>query len=165
MTEIGKVVRVDDDYIYVELKHNEFCSKCWRCVEEFENEDELAEAEDDEIDYDDLKVRQVLKLRNDMDFEMYDRVEIEVANNIFYVNLLLEYAMPIGDFMIGFAVAYYMSLYIEYSSPLANGLALGTIFFTISYWLARVFSADILASWNKYPRIVKKINNSRTIEF
>ena len=117
------------------------------------------EAEDDEIDYEDLKVRQVLKLRNDMDVEMYDRVEIEVANNIFYVNLLLEYVMPIGDFVIGFAVAYYMSLYIEYSSPLANGLALGTIFFTISYWLARVFSADILASWNKYPRIVKKINN------
>lgn len=159
MIEEGKVVRIEDDYIFIELKHNEFCSKCWRCVEEFEDEDELMEAEEDEIDYEDLRVRQVLKVKNEINVEMYDRVEIEVANNIFYVNLLLEYILPIGDFIIGFALAYYFSSYIEYSSPLANGLALGTIFFTLSYWLARFFSSEILQSWNKYPKITRIINN------
>jgi len=159
MIEEGKVVRIEDDYIFIELKHNEFCSKCWRCVEEFEDEDELMEAEEDEIDYEDLRVRQVLKVKNEINVEMYDRVEIEVANNIFYVNLLLEYILPIGDFIIGFALAYYFSSYIEYSLPLANGLALGTIFFTLSYWLARFFSSEILQSWNKYPKITRIINN------
>ncbi|HOD42621.1 MAG TPA: SoxR reducing system RseC family protein [Candidatus Wallbacteria bacterium] len=159
MIEEGKVVRIEDDYIFIELKHNEFCSKCWRCVEEFEDEDELMEAEEDEIDYEDLKVRQVLKIKNEISVEMYDRVEIEVANNIFYVNLLLEYILPVGDFIIGFVIAYYFSSHIEYSSPLANGLALGTIFFTLSYWLARFFSSEILQSWNKYPRITRVIRN------
>ncbi len=157
MIETGKIIRIEDDFVFVEMKNNEFCSKCWRCNEEFEDEDELIES--DEIDYEDLKVRQVLKIKTDLNVEMYDRVEIEVSNNIFYVNLLIEYVIPIGDFIIGFAVAYYFSLYIEYSSPLTNGLALGTIFFTISYWLARMFSSEIMASWKKYPRIVRIIKN------
>ncbi len=153
MIETGKVIRIEDDCIYVEMQHNDFCSKCWRCGEEFEDEDELMES--DEINYDELKIRQVLMIRTNTNVELYDRVEIEVPDNIFYVNLLLEYMIPIADFVIGFVIAYYFSSFIEYSSPLANGLALGTIFFTLSYWLARFFSNDILISWNKFPKVIK----------
>ncbi len=159
MIENGRIIRIEDDFVYVEMKNNEFCSRCWRCCEEFEDEDELIETDDDEFNYDELKIRQVLKIKTDLNVEMYDRVEIEVSNNIFYVNLLLEYIIPIGDFIIGFAIAYCLSSYIEYSSPLTNGLALGTIFFTLSYWLARMFSGEILTSWNKYPKIVRIIKN------
>jgi len=157
MKEIGKVVKIEDDFIYVELSKKDYCSKCWRCVEEFENEDELLESDD--VDYDDLKVRQVLALRNDKGIELYDRVEIEVSDNIFYVNLLIEFVMPIGDFLIGYFLGYYLSLYVEYSQPSTNGLAAGAIFFTLSFWLARFFSSDILISWNKYPRVIRIIKD------
>lgn len=153
MIERGKVIRIDDEYVYVELKHNDFCSKCWRCSEEIDFDDILLD--DDEINEEEIKVRQVLRLKKDYNFDIKinDIVEIEVSNNIFYVNLLLEYIVPILDFIIGFLIAYYISFYIDYAVPETNGLILGTIFFTISYWLSKVFSSEIMISWNLYPKI------------
>lgn len=164
MKEIGKVINIEDGYIYVELKKNEFCAKCWRCMEEADRP-EPAPADDDEEGYapppdEEENVRQVLLLKNDIEAEVHDRVEIEISDNIFYVNLLIEFAMPIGDFFIGYIAGYYFSVYMKSENPEAAGLATGVIFFTLSYWLARLFSSDILISWNKYPKAVRIIKNA-----
>ncbi|HNY13076.1 MAG TPA: SoxR reducing system RseC family protein [Candidatus Wallbacteria bacterium] len=162
MKEIGKVVNVEDGYIFVELKRNEFCSKCWRCMDEPE---EVAEADDDDDEYiketvSDETCRQVLPLKNEINAELYDRVEIEVSDNIFYVNLVIEFLMPLADFFIGYAAGYYFSIYMAYEQPETTGFFTAVVFFTLSYWLARVFSSDIMLTWNKYPKAVKIIRNA-----
>lgn len=147
MREIGTIIELGDDYVFVELKRHYFCSKCWRCIEE--------------RDYDEEESRQLLILsREGFNLEMYDRVEIEVSDNIFYVNLLIEYLMPLGDFFIGYLAGHYISLYYNSPTPELNGFWVGVVFFSISYWLAKVFSIDIMVTWNKYPRITRIIKNS-----
>lgn len=161
MKEIGKVINVEEDYIFVELARHEFCSKCWRCMEEPEQAMDMDD--DDEYDNEPAAVetyRQVLPLKNDINAELYDRVEIEVSDNIFYVNLAIEFFMPIADFFIGFFAGYYFSVYMAYEQPETAGFFTAIVFFTLSYWLARVFSSDIMQSWNKYPRAVKIIRNA-----
>lgn len=162
MKEIGKVVNVEDGYIFVELKRHEFCSKCWRCMEEPELDTD-ADDEDDEYAGEpapEETYRQVLPLKNDIDAELYDRVEVEVSDNIFYVNLVIEFLMPIADFFIGYIAGYYFSVYMAYEQPEAAGFFTAVGFFTLSYWLARVFSSDIMLTWNQYPKAVKIIKNA-----
>ena len=53
MIENGKIIRIEDDFVFVEMKNNEFCSKCWRCIEEFEDEEDF-DFEDD-VDYNDFE--------------------------------------------------------------------------------------------------------------
>ncbi len=162
MREIGKVVNVEDEYIFVELTRHEFCSKCWRCMEEPEDVSEMDD-EEDEFAKEPAAAetyRQVLPLKNDIGAELYDRVEIEVSDNIFYVNLFIEFFMPVADFFIGYIAGYYFSIYMVYEQPETTGFFTAVVFFTLSYWLARVFSSDIMLSWNSYPRAVKIIKNA-----
>jgi len=148
MKEIGRIIEIEDNFVFVELRRHCFCSKCWRCTEEREDDDEG-------------ESRQVLALARDgHDLELYDRVEIEVSDNIFYVNLLIEYLMPIGDFFIGYLLVLYVSVYYNSPAPELNGFWVGIIFFSISFWLAQSFSNEILITWNQYPRITRIIKNS-----
>ena len=160
MKEIGKVIEVDEEYAFVELKNNDFCSKCWRCSEELANIDILDDDDNDDDSKFEEEIRQVLRVKSEKGIELYDRVEIEVSDNIYYVNLLIEFAMPLTDFLIGYIIGYYLSIYYKTGTEESDALIVGIIFFSISFWLSRIFSSDIMMNWGKYPKITKIIKNT-----
>jgi sigma-E factor negative regulatory protein RseC len=133
VTEVGRVVSVNDDAAVVSMRASGACKKCGLC---------MASSDGKEV---------LLLARNEAGAGSGDTVEIEISPGRVLVAAFALYMLPVILTILGFAVGSYMSRGDE-SSPLP--IVMAVVFLVVSFVLAWLF--DLRLRKDKRPEATVK---------
>ncbi len=118
MGEIGKVIKVNENKITVELERKEACAKCRACSVGMKSE------------------TMVIECFNSCEAKLNEKVEIVLEEKNFIQAVLIMYGIPFVFFVVGLSAGYYISNMLNISAKEIIGFCSGIVFVMISYlWI------------------------------
>lgn len=115
MAEVGKVVKMKDEFVVIALERKEACASCRACTLGSEGKEMILEAE------------------NKCNAKIGDTVGVSLEQSNFLLAVIIMYTIPLIGLLLGIGTGYLVSVQLSLGNKEILALIFGFAFLAISY--------------------------------